>query len=632
MKSAIPSPAAWLLLAAACSPPVAPREGDSLTTAEISAIADSLRAGGLLDDGIVVTWLSLREPGKTPTGSPEAPSGGREAMVQLFDRHHGVRRDLTLALPGMQIVSERADTGIPPRLTQADFRDAARLIGGDSAWQAGLRRRGLEAGDVVISGMGPGVLGADWEEPGHRYVRVLARLRAAPGMDQPPVEGLVGVVDLTEGAVVRVEDAEPVPPPLDRRPVAIFPEQPTLPRPLRIQQRGRNYQLDGSRVRWAGWEFRFAMDPREGLVLHDIGFGPSTAPARRILTRASLSEMLVPYGDPSGAWTFRSVFDAGEFGLGLTAVTLVPGQDVPENADRFDAVVAREDGSPRTLPGVIGLYERDGGLRWRHLDRARRGRELVVRSAVNVGNYDYGFSWVFSEDGVLAMEIDLTGRLMVKGVAGPDPRFGALVAPRLSGIVHQHFFNFRLDFDLDGRRNRVREVEMQVAPADSANRFGTAFGVRSTVLAREGTAMRNVAPERSRTWVIENTGTRDSLGQAAGYVLIPGPLPSLLTGEEALLRRRATFATHALWVTAWNASERYAAGEAPGQDPGGAGLPTFVADDEPVEDADLVVWYTTGISHLPRPEEWPVMPVSRIRFELRPRHFLTVTPDAGARP
>lgn len=621
---------ALLLGAAACASGAEPRDTDPLTAEEIITISDTLRARGLLGDGVVVTSLTLGEPPKS-TPDPAAITA-RHAAVQLFNRQDGTLLDLTLALPALSVVSEERRAGAIPPPSRADYQAAARLVGQDSAWLAGLARRGLSPSELTMSMMGPGVLGAAWEQPGHRYLRVLTRLRAEPGMDQVPVEGLVAVVDLTDEAVAAVIDAEPVPPPLDRRPVPIFPEQPELPKPLRIVQRGRNHEVRGTTVTWAGWEFRFAMDPREGLVLHDVAFGPPGSAARRILTRASLAEMLVPYGDASEAWTFRSVFDAGEFGMGRTAATLIPGRDLPENAERFDAVLATRDGTPETRVGVIGLYERDGGLRWRHQGRAGRSRELVIRSAATVGNYDYGFSWVFSQDGIIAMEIDLTGRLMVKGVTANDHRFGTQVAPTLSAIIHQHFFNFRLDFDIDGRRNRVVEMEAHALPMDSTNPQGTAFAMHSTVLARESEAARDPAPARSRMWIIENPNSRDSLGQVPGYVLMPGALPALLTSPDAILRRRGAFATHALWVTTYKGDERYSAGEFPGQDPGGAGLPAFIADDESIENTDIVVWYTIGGSHMPTPEEWPLMPVSRIRFELRPRHFLTLTPDAGTTP
>lgn len=620
---------ATLLGLASCLAPPPNQATDPLTSHEITAIADTLRARGLLGEGTVLTYLALHEPGKADLEAGAGTIAGRQVDAQLLDRQRGGVLDLTIAIPEMTVVSERRRDGVAPRLSSIDAKEGARLLEADSAWLSALRRRGLGPEDVSVSMMGPGVLGQGWEVAGHRYARLLPYLRTERNNVSAPVEGIVGIVDLTAGAVVTVTDAETEPPPLDRRTVPIYPDDPVLKRPLSVRQRQHNYRVSGSSVTWAGWTFRFAMDPRVGLVLHDVAFGPSGQSPRRILSRAGLSEMLVPYGDPSAAWTFRSIFDAGEFGIGRTAATLIPGQDLPDNAERFDAVLANDAGIPRRLVGVVGLYERDGGLRWRHGNRAQRSRELVLRSATTVGNYDYGFSWVFSQDGVIAMEVDLTGQMLVKGVAHADPQFGTSVAPHLSAILHQHFFNFRLDFDVDGQRNSVREVETATLPVDSTNRHGTAFAIRSTLLSREREAMRDASPSMSRMWVVENPHRKDSLGQSPGYELHAGPLPALLAAPQSILQRRGAFATHALWVTTWKGDERYAAGEFPGQDSGGAGLPTFVAGDEAIEDADIVVWYTMGVNHLPRPEEWPLMPVSRIRFELRPRHFLTMTTIPG---
>jgi primary-amine oxidase len=513
------------------------------------------------------------------------------------------------------------------RLVGRDGAEATRILNNDPRWRAALARRHLQPSDVRTMRMGPGDLQAPWARPGGRYVRLSAALRSAASPYAAPIEGVVAIVDLTTLRVVDVIDAEPNPPPLDSA-TAVTRDPGPSARPLRFAFTPRAYHVSGQQVAWLGWTFQFAMDPRDGLVLYDVSFAPQGGPPRRVLARAGLSEMLVPYGDPSPAWSFRSVFDAAEYGVGRAAATLIPGRDLPADATRFDAVLATEAGRPQTLRGVIGVYERDGGLRWRHDDTAERARELVMRSVTTVGNYDYGFSWVFSQDGGIAMEVDLTGVMFVKGVHHADPGFGTAVTPHLSAIDHQHFFNFRLDFDIDGSTNRVREIETRALPMDSTNPLGTAFATTSTVLAREGDAARDLAPERSRSWVIENPRRADSLGGAPGYMLLPGPLPALLAAPNASLSRRGAFAKHALWVTRWKESERHAAGAFPGQDSLGSGLPAFVADNEPIDGTDIVVWYNIGITHVPRPEEWPLMPVHRIAFELRPVHFLTpVAPD-----
>jgi primary-amine oxidase len=137
------------------------------------------------------------------------------------------------------------------------------------------------------------------------------------------------------------------------------------------------------------------------------------------------------------------------------------------------------------LENALTLYERDGGLLWKHFDYetgkpdARRARELVIGYTVVVGNYDYGVSWIFRQDGSLEMEAALTGILLGKGVEatacescaglaeGRQPisgseRTGTLVGPNVIAPNHQHFFNFRLDFDVDGPTNSVAELNTPV--------------------------------------------------------------------------------------------------------------------------------------------------------------------------
>lgn len=606
-------------VALACGTTASPSPLDPLTAAEITTAGALLRSGGLLGDSTTVLLLVLREPAKVTAGA-EHTRPPRLADARLFDHRSELVTDAIIDLDSLRITGINSRPGVIPSFTKLDGRLARRLLATDPRWQQGLASRGLTNDDVMLVQMGPGTLDSNSTRVDHRYLRVTAVLRAAQSPFAAPVEGLSALVDLSDGAVVDVVDAEPDPPPVDSNP-DVFPATRSLA-PVKLEPGSSMFRIEGHAVSWIGWRFRFALHPREGLVLYDLTHADGDGQRRSIMARAAVAEMLVPYGDATPAWTFRSVFDVGEFGLGTTAATLVPGMDLPEGATRLDAVLANDRGEPRTLPGVVGIYERDGGLRWRHGTRAERSRELVIRFATTVGNYDYGFSWVLSPDGVIAMEIDLTGMMQVKGVHRSNPRFGVQVAPHLAAIHHQHFFSFRLDFDIDGAANRVREVEVAPLPVDSANPHGTGFAWQSTTLTSEQAANRDAFAAGSRFWVVERSDPRDSLGRSPGYTLVPGSLPDLLAAPGSSVRRRGLFATHALWVTAFKPEERYPAGDFPGQEPGTSGLAQFRADDATLDGTDLVLWYTAGMTHVPRPEEWPIMPVSRLRFEFRPTHFL----------
>ena len=93
-----------------------------------------------------------------------------------------------------------------------------------------------------------------------------------------------------------------------------------------------------------------------------------------------------------------------------------------------------------------------------------------------------------------------------------------------------------------------------------------------------------------------------------------------------MLRRRAGFVDAHLWVTPYNAQELYASGPYVYGSKGGDGLPAWTAGNRPVANTDVVLWYTLGVTHIPRPEDWPVMPVHRTGFKLVPFGFFARNP------
>ena len=99
--------------------------------------------------------------------------------------------------------------------------------------------------------------------------------------------------------------------------------------------------------------------------------------------------------------------------------------------------------------------------------------ELVFRTASEVGNYDYLIDYRFKQDGAMYIKIGATGLDGVKGVAATsmddptaadDTRYGTLIAPHLVASNHDHYFNFRLDFDVDQPVNRFST--MDIVPSD----------------------------------------------------------------------------------------------------------------------------------------------------------------------
>jgi len=257
----------------------------------------------------------------------------------------------------------------------------------------------------------------------------------------------------------------------------------------------------------------------------------------------------------------------------------------------------------------------------------------VISFFAAIGNYDYGFFWSLYQDGTIAFEVKLTGVLSTGAVApGVRPEHGTLVAPGLNAMVHQHFFNMRLDLDIDGTENAVEEVWTEPLPPGRGNPLGNAFRPLRRRLQTELEARRRTDPASARWWEIVNPAVRHRLGEPVGYRLIPGENTVPFAQPDSPVARRAGFMQHHLWVTPYEPDERYAAGDYPSQHPGGAGLPQWTAADRPVADRDIVVWYTFGHHHVPRPEDWPVMPVATIGFQLKPVGFFERNPALDVPP
>ena len=57
-----------------------------------------------------------------------------------------------------------------------------------------------------------------------------------------------------------------------------------------------------------------------------------------------------------------------------------------------------------------------------------------------------------------------------------------------------------------------------------------------------------------------------------------------------------------------------------------------MAADRPIEGTDIVVWHSFGLTHLVRPEDWPVMPVESTGFWLVPFGFFDRNPALDVPP
>jgi len=606
-----------------------------LTADEIRAVRRIIDAQGLLGESVRFVYTALDEPHKeiVLAFSPGDPIE-RRARVLLLDRATGLGTDLVVSITGDRVVTQQSidagSEGHVPILDQ-EFEDIEAFLLESSEWLDAMRKRNLNPTDVRAVPLSAGVFGHE-DEVGRRVVRVLAFYQYDKA-DLPwahPIDGVVAYVDLTARRVTKVIDEFDLAVPAERgewdaEPHAV-PARTDL-KPIEITQpEGPSFSVDGNQITWADWTFRFGFDIREGLTLYQIAIG-----GRPVVYRASIAEMVVPYADPSPVRYWQNYFDQGEYLFGRYTNSLELGCDCLGEIKYFDVTIADEQGEPKVLKNAICLHEEDFGVLWKHTDmfngmaETRRSRRLVISFFLTIGNYDYGFYWYLYLDGTIQLEAKATGIVFTSAYRGPDG-FATEMAPGLGAPFHQHLFSARLDMAVDGNVNVVEEVDAVPVPIGPDNPWGNAFRAQKTKLTRESEAMRVADNLKARVWHITNPTKQNRLGQDVGYALYPEGQPVLLADPSSSIAQRAAFATKHLWVTKYDPAERYSAGQFVNQHPGGAGLPAFTAGDRSIDGEDVVVWHTFGLTHFPRPEDWPVMPVDYAGFKLKPQGFFDRNP------
>jgi primary-amine oxidase len=615
-----------------------------LTAEEITAAVALVLADPRFDDRVRFAHVGLAEPSKAAVAAwvPGARAE-RAARLVLTTGPEAAVVEVVASLSEGALRSVTEVQGVRPGLLVEEAFGAIVALEGDPDWVAAMARRGLhDPAQIQIDPWPAGTFGSQHEE-GRRICRCLAYRRDTPQGNgyARPVEGVVAFVDMGRGEVLEVVDHGVVP--MAPGAGSYYPEdQPALRQGLRpleiVQPEGPSFTLQGNLLQWQRWSMRLSFDAVEGLVLHQVGYEDGGR-RRPVLYRASVSEMVVPYGDPGPMHGWKNAFDAGEWGLGRMANSLELGCDCLGEIRYLDAILATEQGEPYVVPNAICMHEEDFGILWKHRDlrsgrgEVRRSRRLVVSFIATVGNYDYGFYWYFYLDGTIGFEVKLTGILSTMGLhPGETPRFASVVAPQLGAPYHQHLFNVRLDMDVDGTANSVYEMEARPVPPGPDNPWSNAFESVATLLRTESEAQRVIDPARSRHWKVVSTSATNGLGQPTAYKLVPGPTPTLLAAPASSVGRRAAFATRNLWVTPYRPDERRAAGDYPNQHRGGDGLPRWTAQDRGIVDEDVVLWYTFGVTHVPRPEDWPVMPVEHAGFQLVPTGFFDANPALDLPP
>ena len=631
---------------------------DPLTPEEYWTVYNALRDAGKLAEKTIFASELLHEPDKSYVLAWKPGDAiQREADVVLLTDGKSYETRIDITGKKIEYYKELTNAQAPISETEMDSYDD--VLRNDPRIVEALKKRGITDLRLVHCYVTPaGYVELPEQQAGKRigWGGCTYSSNAKYSWDRE-IPGIFFVVDMNAKKIARFSDYGALPLP---KTTSVYdadggPVPPGTKPFLIAQPDGPSFSIENGEVKWQNWSFRFRLDPRIGPVLNLVKLKDGGA-YRSVLYEGSLSEMYVPYQDPEETWNSHVFLDAGEYftntGSGGIIKPLQPGIDCPAYATYLSGTFLHDNGSPYIRPQLACIFERvTGDPSWTHWDEdtyavsGRPSRELVFRTIATVGNYDYLFDWRFEQTGTIVVGVGATGILEVKAVSdqsadgpasskisaktpdGKDVYFGQLVAPGIDGVDHDHFFSYRLDLDVDGQNNTLM-VDKLVPYKLPDNQPGRKWiwAMQPEMAKTESDAKQNVSVEHPAMWRFVNESVKNSLGQPVSFEIMPGPTELSLLPSTEWPQKRAGFSEHSLWVTPYDPSERYAAGTYLMGSKGDDSLAAWTRKNRNIMNTDIVAWYTVGFHHVPRPEDWPQMPLMWHTFELRPFQFMTKNP------
>ncbi|MCI0447634.1 tyramine oxidase, partial [bacterium] len=371
---------------------------DALTLSEITSAVAVLRDAGLADNETLFPSIKLQEPDKSVVLSWKEGDAIARAAEVIF-RKNAKTYEAVVDLVSGKVASHKEIPGGQPFLTMPEIMSAIEVTLADPKMQEGLRKRGItDFKQVFCAPRTIGNFGSEIEQ-----TRRLTKVDCFDTRDVKtdvfanPIEGLFATVDIDHRKVLKVTDLGAVPVPRGNSeldPNSIGTQRSVKP-VVQSSPQGSNIKMKGSFVQWQKWSFHVRWDIRSGVVISLVNYTEKNEP-RSILYQGYLSEIFVPYQDPTESWYYRTYMDEGDFGFGSMGSPLVAGSDCPMSSIFLSPVMSNPGGGADTLENRSCIFERSPGEPvWRHYDfitqalESRPATELVVRYISTVGNYDY---------------------------------------------------------------------------------------------------------------------------------------------------------------------------------------------------------------------------------------------------
>ncbi|TXI56092.1 primary-amine oxidase [Mycolicibacterium mageritense] len=624
---------------------------DPLGEDEFRRAAAIVRRDRGVDERWRFTSIELAEPDKQQLAAYDAAGTmpDRQAIVVCLHRDSNSTYKATVSLTGDVVLTWTHLPGVQPNFTVDEWDECDRAMRTHPDVIAALARRGVTDLDTVFMDVwtyGDILIPDRYQGRRLGWTDTWVRSPGGENIYAQHLRGFHCIVDMNSMELLEIEEGDPIDLPevmAEYRPEVVpaqLRDSSTRPplKPLDItQSEGPSFTIEGNRLEWQNWSLRVGFNYREGMTLHTVSYNDHGT-VRPIAHRMSFAEMAVPYRDHCPDHYRRTAFDIGEWGIGFMTTSLELGCDCLGEIRYLDAVLHNTKGEPYTIRNAICIHEEDNAVLWKHVEHGgtadvRRMRRLTVSSHMTVANYEYLVYWRFYQDGNIECEVRATGLMVTTALReGEEHPHGILVDNRTYAPIHQHFLTARLDLDIDGSGNTVYATETETEPIGPDNPYGLSLRQKNTPLRTEEEGKQDFNWETQRAWKVVNENVTNGLGTHPSYKLVPGAAFPHMFDPASPIFRRAEAIAHTVWVTPNHPDERWPSGEFVNQSGPSLGLPEWTAANRSIENTDVVVWYTFGIHHIPRPEEWPIMPVDVCSFWLKPAGFFDRNPALDVQP
>ncbi|VEU19634.1 DEKNAAC100542 [Brettanomyces naardenensis] len=646
---------------ASAAPPTRPPHAlDPLTVDEIRAVSTVVK-NFLAGHEISFNTITLKEPPKTAylawkdNGAPIPP---RIAYFVIIEAGCPGIKEGFVDLGTLSVVSIKELKTVQPIITVEDLCSTEEIIRKDPHVIEQCVISGVPADQMDHIYCDPWTIGYDERWGTSRRLQqalMYYRNNEDDSHYSHPLD-FCPIVDMNLKKVIYIDI------PNRRRKVSTIPNANYMPKdmikkygklreekPINISQpEGVSFKMDGNCISWNNFTLHIGFNYREGLVLSDIRYNDH-GNVRPLFHRISLSEMIVPYGNPDHPHQRKHALDIGEYGAGYMTNPLSLGCDCKGVIHYLDAHFTDRKGEPITVKHAVCIHEEDDGLLCKHSDFrdsfataiVTRSTKLIISQIFTAANYEYCIYWGFMQDGTIKLDLKLTGILNTYVLDDDNGEkaqpWGCRVYPHVNAHNHQHLFALRLHPRIDGDGNSAGMADPRPSPypiGSPQNMYGNAWYSHSTEFHTAEESVTDAAG--GRTWDLFNPNKVNAhSGLHPSYKLVSFQCPPMLAQPGSLPYKRAPWAHHTFSVIPYKEDRLYPSGDHVPQwsGDGMVGYRKWYGDGkDDIWNKDILCFHVFGISHVPAPEDFPMMPSEPIALLIRPRNFFLENPSMDVPP